>query len=67
MKAAEAHKMSNEELQVEQERLRRAIYDLRSQVVTEKLENPRQVTNLRRDLARVLTERRQRELREKKA
>mgnify|MGYP005842958217 CR=1 FL=1 len=56
MKPAEVHKMSDEELKVEEANLRKRLYDIRSQAVTEKLENPRQIGNLRRDIARVLTE-----------
>ena len=56
MKATETHKLSQEELKVEEQRLRRQLYDLRSQAVTEKLENPRQLRNVRRDIARIMTE-----------
>jgi large subunit ribosomal protein L29 len=56
-KASETHKLSPDELKSEESRLRRELYDLRSQAVTQKLENPRQLRNLRRDIARVLTER----------
>ncbi|MBI1372882.1 MAG: 50S ribosomal protein L29 [Phycisphaera sp.] len=56
MKAQEAHKMSDEELAVEIDRLRRHLYDLKSQAVTEKLEDPSQVRKTRRDIARLLTE-----------
>lgn len=56
--------MNTQELQQEQQRLRRHLFDLRSQAVTEKLENPRQLANTRRDIARVLTELRKRELQE---
>lgn len=63
MKSSEVHKMKPEELLVEEERLRRQLYEVRSQAVTEKLENPRQLTNIRRDIARVLTEKRAREMR----
>lgn len=62
MKATEAHKMSDEELKVEVQRLRRRLYDLRSQSVTEKLENPKQLGLLKRDVARILTEQRKRQL-----
>ena len=62
MKATEAHKMSDEELVVEAERLRRHLFDLKSQSVTEKLEDPTQLRKVRRDVARLLTERRVREL-----
>ena len=62
MKAQEVHNMSDEELTVEEEQLRRRLYDLKAQAVTEKLENPRELGNLRRDIARLLTEGRQRQL-----
>lgn len=64
MKAEEAHQMSDEELRVESERLRRQLFDLRCQAVTEKLENPMQLKSIRRDIARLLTEQRTRELRQ---
>jgi large subunit ribosomal protein L29 len=66
MKASEVHKFSNEELDIEVARMRQQHFELRSQAVTEKLENPRQISNLRRDIARLLTERRSRQLREAK-
>jgi len=62
LKKTEVHKLSDEELVEETERLRRELYGLRCQALTEKLENPREIRNLRRDIARVLTERRTREL-----
>lgn len=55
MKVSEVRGMKSEELHVELERMRRHVYDLRSQAVTEKLENPYQITQARRDIARVLT------------
>ena len=64
MKPSEVHKMSVDELRVEEQRLRRHLFDLRSQAVTEKLENPRQLSHTRRDIARVLTEIHSRQLRE---
>jgi large subunit ribosomal protein L29 len=62
MKASEVHKMKDQELQVEADRLRKRLFELRSQAVTEKLENPRELRNLRRDIARLLTEQRERQL-----
>ena len=62
MKATEVHQMNAEELKVEEQRLRKELYNLRAKGVTEKLENPKQLPSLRRDIARVLTERRQRQL-----
>ncbi len=65
MKAAEVHKMSNDELTVEAERLRRKLFDLRAQAVTQKLDNPRQLATMRRDVARILTEQKQRQSKQK--
>ena len=56
MKASEVHKLNDQELIAEQERLRRRLYELRCQAATEKLENPRQLREIRRDIARLLTE-----------
>jgi large subunit ribosomal protein L29 len=58
----EVKQLSDEELQAELERLERHLFDLRSQSVTEKLENPTQLTKTRRDIARIKTVQRQREL-----
>jgi len=64
MKASETHKFKDAELKVEVARLRMNHYELRTQAVTEKLENPKQLGNIRRDIARLLTEQRARQLRE---
>ena len=55
MKIAELRSMRSAELQVELEQLRRHLFDLHSQAVTEKLENPHQLQMARKDIARVLT------------
>ncbi|MEL7087728.1 MAG: 50S ribosomal protein L29 [Planctomycetota bacterium] len=62
MKANEVHKMSDAELVETTSQLRTKLFELRSQSVTEKLENPRQLGQLRKDIARVLTEKRSRVL-----
>ena len=62
MKAKEVHKLSDEEITVEVKRLRRHLFDLRTQSVTEKIEDVSQFTNARRDIARLLTEQRNREI-----
>jgi large subunit ribosomal protein L29 len=62
MTGDEARKMRDEEISIELKRLRDKIYSLRSQTVTEKVENTSQLRVLRRDVARLLTERRAREL-----
>ncbi len=56
MKAVEVHKLSNDEIKVEATRLRRRLFDLRAQTVTEKIEDTSQFKKTRKDLARVLTE-----------
>jgi large subunit ribosomal protein L29 len=55
MKAQHYREMSTDELQGKLEELERRLFDLRSQAVTEKLENSKAVTNVRRDIARVKT------------
>jgi large subunit ribosomal protein L29 len=55
MKIEQIRAMKTDELHNELERLRRHLFDLRSQAVTEKLENPMQLGQARRDIARVLT------------
>ena len=47
--------MRTDELHAELERLRRHLFDLRAQAVTEKLEDPNQIVKTRKDIARVLT------------
>jgi large subunit ribosomal protein L29 len=47
--------MSPDELQSKLEELQRHLFDLRSQAVTEKLENSKAVINTRRDIARIRT------------
>lgn len=61
MKPADVRKMRDEELNVEEDRLRRELFDLRTQAVTEKLENPRKFQVVKRDIARILTEKRARQ------
>lgn len=67
MKIEEIRGMSDEELQTELDRLRRHHFDLRGQRVTEKLEDPAMLTQTRRDIARVLTVMRERELQQQPA
>ena len=66
MKKSEVHKMSDAELTEEVARLRKQLFDLKSQSVTEKIENPRQLGNIKKDIARILTEQRSRQLQESK-
>jgi large subunit ribosomal protein L29 len=55
MKLEELQSMKTDELHDELERLRRHLFDLRSQAVTEKLEDPTQIVKTRKDIARLLT------------
>jgi large subunit ribosomal protein L29 len=57
MKSDEVRKMTAEELDVEIVRLRRRLYDLRCQTVTEKIEDSSMFAKVRKDVARMLTER----------
>ena len=56
MKAKEVHKLKDEELHVEVDRLRKRQFELRSQAVTEKIEDTSQFMKTRKDIARLLTE-----------
>ncbi|MBS3734528.1 MAG: 50S ribosomal protein L29 [Phycisphaerae bacterium] len=64
MKISEVRELTEEELATELARLRRHLFDLRSQAVTEKLEDPSMLVGTKRDIARILTVMRQRELAE---
>ena len=55
MKAQHYREMSRDELESELEEIERHLFDLRSQAVTEKLENSKAVINVRRDIARIKT------------
>ena len=55
MKAKQYREMNNEELQSTLDELLRRLFDLRSQSVTEKLENSKAIINTRRNVARVKT------------
>lgn len=62
MKSKEVVDLNDEELQTELDRLRRHVFDLRAQSVTEKLESPAMLQHAKRDIARLMTEKRKREL-----
>ena len=62
MTGEEVKNMSSEEIVEELERQRRHLFDLRGQTTTEKLEDTTLLTKARRDIARLLTEQRAREL-----
>lgn len=55
MSLQQFREMRVEELHSELDRMRRHLFDLRAQAVTEKLEDPTMITKTKRDIARVLT------------
>ncbi|MHC4622482.1 MAG: 50S ribosomal protein L29 [Planctomycetota bacterium] len=55
MKAQHYREMSPDELESRLEEMQRHLFDLRAQAVTEKLENSKAVTNVKRDIARIKT------------
>ena len=67
IKKTELHKMSDAEMVEETARLRTRLFELRQQAVTEKLENNREPGNIKKDIARLLTEQRSRELQKETA
>ena len=56
MTPKEVRKLNDEEISVEIERLRRKQFELRSQAVTEKIEDTTQFAKIKKDVARLLTE-----------
>ena len=55
MKANAIREMNPDELVDEMETLKRRMFDIRTQAVTEKLEDSSQLTKIRRDIARIKT------------
>jgi large subunit ribosomal protein L29 len=55
VKAKQLREMSQDELQTSLQDLEKRLFDLRSQAVTEKLENSKAIINARRDIARIKT------------
>ncbi|MDD5064470.1 MAG: 50S ribosomal protein L29 [Phycisphaerae bacterium] len=66
MKAQQYREMSPDELKDKLEEMQRHFFDLRSQAVTEKLENSKALINVRRDIARIKTIIRESSLRQSK-
>ena len=61
MKVARVRELSPEELALKERELRRELFNLKFRKATGQLGNTAQIRNLRRDLARVLTTRQERE------
>ena len=56
MKAKAVHKLSDEELTLEVDTLRKRLFELKNQSVTEKIQDTSQYGRIRKDIARLLTE-----------
>jgi large subunit ribosomal protein L29 len=62
MKTAELRELSDTELTEQIDELKQELFNLRFQLVTGQLDNPRLLQECRRNIARVLTIQREREL-----
>ena len=62
MKASDIRELRDTELGDKLEELQKQLFELRSQAVTEKLENSMAIKNIKRDIARVKTVLRAKEL-----
>ena len=65
MKAQQYRQMNREELENDLQELQQRLFELRSQSVTEKIENSKAIKNIKRDIARVKTVLRESEVRGK--
>ena len=65
-KLKELRDRNSDDLRKDIEERRRHLFDLRSQAVTEKLEDPTQLRKTRKDIARIMTVLREREVAEQK-
>jgi large subunit ribosomal protein L29 len=66
MKIKEVREKETLAIETELRELQKHLFDLRTQAVTEKLENPSQLGKARKDIARMKTVLRQRQLEEQK-
>lgn len=64
MNASELRELSDAELVEKLDECKEELFNLRFQNVTGQLDNPRRLTQVRKDIARVLTVQRERELAE---
>lgn len=62
MKAAEIRELSAEDLQVKLKEAKAELFNLRFQMATSQLDNTARVNTVKKDIARVLTEQRAREI-----
>jgi large subunit ribosomal protein L29 len=67
MKMTEIRAHNDDDLKVEVEKLRRELFDLRFKGAVEQIAQPSKLRQIRRDIARIMTTLRERELAGKKA
>jgi large subunit ribosomal protein L29 len=67
MKMTEIRAMKDEDLLVQQENLRRELFDARFKGAVEQIAHPSRLSQIRRDVARIKTVLRQREMEKKKS
>ncbi len=66
MKITEIRERNTEELNDQLENMKKKLFDFRTESATQKLEDPTQITKTRRDIARIKTVLREREIAESK-
>ena len=62
MKVSEARSLNQEELEDRLRALREELFNFKFRLVTQQIENPLRMRHIRRDIARILTVMREREL-----
>lgn len=62
MKMTEIRSLGDGDLQVQLDKLRRELFNLRVKAATESIDNPAGIGQIRRSIARILTERRNRDM-----
>lgn len=62
MNIEEVKALDDGDLQVQVDRCRKELFNLRVKTATESIDNPREIRSLRHDVARLLTERRRRDI-----
>lgn len=62
MKASKLHEMTSQELTAKLDELKAELFNLRFQLATGQLENPLRIRSIKKDIARVKTILRQREM-----
>ena len=67
MKASELRELSTEELETKLKEYRTELFNLRFQMATSQLDNTARVKVVKKEIARILTEKRAREIRAAKA